>query len=336
LKQSFDKVLMVGDPHATIEELPDCERMVDRIIEVVKIEQPDTVLFLGDQHHNHAVVRVEIIDFWRRAYWRIRSEVQKYNPAETPIVCLIGNHDRPGDSSSQAHAMQAYEDLVFPVDQHVRVNGILLLSYHHDGNDFIKSCNLYPEYKTVICHQTFDGSKYENGFYAKDGIALEQIPQQVVISGHIHSPQKFGKVWYPGAPRWRTSSDVNIDRDIWVVSFKDGLPVKATPYETRGYCRALHTVEDREGLPEPEFVVKAPFQVTVSIYGSREYVATKRARWEALGYRVRSFPIEKTVPRVRESEGISIALQKFVAAYKPRFGTSTERLQKLVSERVTL
>lgn len=328
------KLLLIGDPHATVEELDDCQRLIDLICEVIPKEQPDLVVFLGDQHHNHAVVRVEIIDFWRRAYWRIRDMLHKQNPA-SEIWCLVGNHDRPGDSSVEAHAMQAYEDLVFPVTQHVRhESGILFLSYDHDPENFVNTCNLYPDFKTLICHQTFDGGRYENGFYAKDGIQVDKIPQPHIISGHIHTPQKFGKVWYPGAPRWRTSSDANVDRHIWAVTFEKGWPVKYVDYATEGYCRKLVEVEDHEGQSEPEFLIKQPVLVTVSVYGSREYVDQKRVRWKQLGYRVRSCIQESATPRVRESDGISVAMQKFVAGYRPKHGTSLETLQKLVGERV--
>lgn len=331
----LERYLLIGDPHATVEELPDCRRLIDRICEVVAEEKPDVVLFLGDQHHNHAVVRVEVIDFWRKSFFRIRAKMQEYGSGRD-LWSLIGNHDMPGDSSSDAHAMEAYMDLIQPINQHFRRNDVLFLSYHHDPEEFVKACNLYPDCKTVVCHQTFDGSKYENGFYAKDGISLDRIPQKHIISGHIHAPQKFGKVWYPGAPRWRISSDANTDRALWMVDFKDGEVVKAKSFDTRGYCRALHEVEDRQGQPEPEFTIMAPYQVTVNIYGTREYVALKRERWNINGYKIRTFVTERAAPRIRESEGITVALQKFVAAYQPKHGTPVERLQKLVAERVNV
>jgi DNA repair exonuclease SbcCD nuclease subunit len=334
------KILAVGDAHATVEELPDCQALLARILEVCKLESPDCVLFLGDQHHNHAVVRVEVIEFWRQAYTSIRNVTDKRT---TNIYCLVGNHDRPGDSSSTATAMAAYMDLVHVIFQPDPMwPGVLLMPFFHDGEAFIKSANSYS-IKTMFCHQTFAGSTYENGFYAEDGINVDSLNADRIISGHIHTAQEFGRVWYPGAPRWRTKTDANQDRNLWVLELEDGEIIKKTPYTTRGYCKQLANLIDVEGQPlcwengEPATALEPliePVVITVDIRGTQAYVDQSKLSWKARGARVRASVTTASTPKVRESEGISKALQRFLKEYNAKNGTPPEVLAKMAEERL--
>jgi hypothetical protein len=108
--------------------------------------------------------------------------------------------------------MMVHTNIMVVDEPRVVLPGILFVPYVHDPAEFVQICQQYPEAKTVVCHQTFAGSYFENGFLTPDGVEPNLLPQEQVISGHVHSPQRIGKVWYPGAPRWRTVSDANTER----------------------------------------------------------------------------------------------------------------------------
>ena len=129
---------------------------------------------------------------------------------------------------------------------------------------------------TVVCHQTFAGSDYGNGFYAKDGINPDLIPQKKIIGGHIHSGQEFGKVFYVGSPRWRTLTDANQDRAIWLIEFDgEGNLLNKTPFSTNGVCRRVFAATLTPDNPQiPDMQVKDRYRITVK--GPVDFVEAKR------------------------------------------------------------
>jgi DNA repair exonuclease SbcCD nuclease subunit len=202
------KVLLVGDMHVVPEELQDCQKVIDAIRDTVvwgiKNSKIDTAVFMGDQHHTHAVVRLEVLSFWREALLELGKLCK--------VVLLKGNHDAPADINSRIHVLEAYEGLpnVVVIDKATTIDGIDFVPYM-PAQAFVETVKDLKA-PTLICHQTFQGAQYENGFFAHDGIELSLTPHKHVFSGHIHTPQSWDKLIYVGSPRWRTVSDANVNR----------------------------------------------------------------------------------------------------------------------------
>lgn len=322
------KILFVGDPHVTVEDLDDSQALLNLVFETVQDKKPDRVVFLGDLHHNHAIVRIEIIDFWRRNLACLSKIVN--------VTCLVGNHDRSHDSSQAAHALQSYQDTVSVVDKPTLIGpGILAIPYYHREEDFVEAANSTIS-KVLVCHQSFNGARFENGFYDPHGVDPDSVPQQAVIAGHIHCSQAFGKVYYPGSPRWRTAGDAGQDRHLWLVEFNDGEIINKTTIPTDTHCRKKIDLNFVEGelteLPE----IRGPVSLSVSLHGSPEWVELQREVWSRRNVITKLFPKKKESPKIKESEGISVALQKTVETYEPRFGTPKEVLTKMAAERIVL
>lgn len=319
------KWLLVGDPHVVVDELDDCRRLVDGILETVHNEKPDYVLFLGDQFNNHAIVHVEAIAFWRDAFKRLSA-------SGAEVYALVGNHDMPGDGVSQSHAMMACEGTgVRIVDRPLAVGAALLVPYRHSGEVF-KTDIQTGNRKTIFCHQTFDGGKYENGFYAKDGIALEGLEEFWFISGHIHTPQSFANVTYIGAPRWRSLSDVGVDRALALVEVDDGArPTVLKLFDTGAWCQKLVHVVDRQDQPqEPD--INPGWRYIVDIHGDEAYIQARRPLWA--GCRIRTFKSRTESKPVSESMGINRALSVFLETYRPKYGTDSAILREMVAKRL--
>lgn len=323
------KTLIIGDPHAELTSLEEMSRLVDFIAEKGKEKQVDEFIFLGDLFHTHSVIHLPILEFWKKAFDKLTQIA--------PVLTLVGNHDKSGIKGSNANSMMLYDNVTV-VEDHLVKNNIFFVGYMADYQAFIDLCNANKNtHSTVICHQTFDGSKYENGFYAKDGIDQNLIPQMNVISGHIHTPQQLGKVIYPGAPRWRTISDANIDRYVGYFEFNEkGWPCKVDKFPTDTICSPIYHYKDLEDSPliyiDEEKTKNA--RVTVDIHGSQEYINRKIDRYEELGFKVRTFPTRSFKSEVKESEGMGIAINKFLNTFKPAKGTSPERLLQLAKERI--
>lgn len=319
--------LVVGDPHVTVEELDDCRALRDLVLAECRKHWYQGVIFLGDLHHNHASVRIEVLDFWRGFF-------QELETLYAEALVLVGNHDRGHDQNSRVNSVWPYEGSAAVIDTPRVIHDILFVPWCPTHEEFLAAVkdNKRP---TVICHQTFTGAKYENGMYASDGIDPDAVPANSIISGHIHTPMTFGRVFYPGAPRWRTAADANVNRAIYRMRFMDGMLLETERVETAGHCRQLVDLDIYENeefkVPDP----KVPYSLVVTLHGTQAWIDGIRPQLPA-GTRVRTDVVREKEIRVRESDGIPVALRKYVGAAKPRNQTSNEVLAKLVEERVRL
>lgn len=322
------KVIVVGDMHVVPEETGDCGAVIELIKKVARAEEIQEVWFSGDQHHNHDLVRLSVMHWWRVAFKSLKSEgINSY--------CLVGNHDQSAPGSN-IHAMMAYEGLpgVKIIDTPTVRHGVLMIPYVHEEKEFQDVCLKHAHVPTALCHQTFDGSTYENGFLASDGFNPNLPPQELLISGHIHTGQEFGKVWYVGAPRWRSLSDANVERSIWVLEFSGGKLVNRTPYSTGDVCRQIRHLEDTVDRPV-QLPLEAKHQWRIDVKGSPEWCQQRKKELSAAGARVRIFPDQVSVAgKVRESEGIDKAFSSYLGLFQPKFGTSRETLEQMAKERL--
>lgn len=317
------KLLLVGDVHAQLGSLPECGQLIDFIAQRAEELKPNYIVFLGDLYHTFAIVRVEVMDFWRKAFDRLSAY---------QVIALVGNHDQSGTGDS--HAMVAHQDQIQVVSEPFTVGNLLLLPYYSDAGEFVRAANSFGTRPVVICHQTFQGANYDNGFFAKDGIDLNLLPQKVVISGHIHTESRVGKCWYPGSPRWLTLGDArhNLNKAIWYVDIDtDGGAVTHKKLETHEVCSPIRALaETPESLFAGEFEKNARYVVDLS--GPQGWIEERLAFWQGKA-RVRTFPVEAVAATVRESDGIGVAFCKYAEAFSPKFGTPIATLKQMSKER---
>lgn len=305
------KWLFVGDVHATAQELPDCQKLVDLILE--KTDKETVVVFLGDQYHTHATLRIEVIDFWTKALKSIKDK-------SFQVVLVVGNHDMPHDSSQLVHSMLANntEDMLV-VDRPLLWGAVGFMPYYHNPEKFVDDANELGTFgaETLVCHQTFNGATYENGFYAKDGVEPDSLTATHIISGHIHTPAQFSKVTYVGAPRWRTASDANIDRFLHLYdSDGDGKLTLAEKIPTGTHCRKiLQATINEDGTTEGRTDALDGDVLHIDVRGSKAFCDEQKVKLASSGVRVRTFPKAEKSIKVRESEGIDKSFAKYLEAY---------------------
>jgi len=258
------KILRVGDPHIKVSNLKDAESLMDFVIETAKKHEVPTIEFLGDLFHTHAVLRVEVVDFWQRVFNKIEFE---------GIECrvLVGNHDQPGSREKEQimNALNIFvpedggvDSLRTIINKPVIIDNIAYIPYMSDETAFLKaSHDLHDQAggeKLLVAHQTFTGATYENGFYAEDGIDPALVAQDAIISGHIHKQQEIGKCWYQGTPKWDTMSDANEDKGIWIYEHnKDGSVSSKEFISTAKVVTPIYKHTVNEGDEEPKMVKNA-------------------------------------------------------------------------------
>jgi DNA repair exonuclease SbcCD nuclease subunit len=213
----------------------------------------------------------------------------------------------------------------------------MLAPYYFDPEQFVKDAQKYkPE--VIICHQTFTGSKYENGFFAPDGMDPARLGTPRVFSGHIHSAQALswdgGIAHYIGSPRWRTMSDANVPKNVAIYDTElDTIRL----INTSTWCSPIlsykiDNIADLESItPSPKSRIY--LDLTVPTLEADALVSAAKSRFPTA--RIRVFKVDSTkVNYVSESEGVFNALRRFIDKCQVPYGTDRETLKTMISQRL--
>jgi len=253
------KILRVGDPHIKPSNLKDAERLINFIIETATKRKIDIIEFLGDLFHTHAILRIEVVDFWTNTFKMLED-------AQIECRVLVGNHDQPGSYEKEQlmNALNIFQKTSgiggerFIINKSMIIDQIGYIPYMSSQEAFLNASKaLYNQgaTKLLVAHQTFTGATYENGFYAEDGLDPALVSQEAIISGHIHKNQQIGKCDYPGTPKWDTMSDANEEKGIWIYTHeKDGSIKEKEFISTREIVSPIYKYTVYEGDIEPKLV----------------------------------------------------------------------------------
>jgi len=276
------KILRIGDPHIKPSNLEEAEKLFHFINAKILELQPDRVEILGDLFHTHAVIRLEVLEFWNG--W-LDVFVAHEN---IEFVVLIGNHDMTGNYESHTSALGVFKHMAkkhknLKIVENPRTEGIYsYISYTHDRNTFYDTCRRLASEgsKVLICHQSFSTSKFESGTYDPEGIDPSPIPFDLIISGHIHAHQKCvadGKtIIHPGTPKWDSLSDANEDKGIWLYEHDDitGAIVNETLIRTAGVVTKIVSLVWEEGKDLP--AIPSGCKVNIELIGSSQWVGDQK------------------------------------------------------------
>jgi predicted phosphodiesterase len=319
------KALLVGDPHGTRAEMEDLLRLRAQVLDIEKRIGVDLTVYLGDLFDAFGLKDLEVERFWAETFAMHEKEV----------IALVGNHDRAGDSSLTAHSLQTLgRGGVYVVDRPMVVHGLSFIPFAFSTEQFYRyTQGIATTTKVLVCHQALSGARYDSGHPA-EGPSAESVPHETIISGHLHTAQSFGKVWYPGSPRWRTVHDANKSKSLWVIDVAaDGSIFHSQEFPSE--CRQLlHHIDLEHGqgviglLPSPDA------RYVIDIHGSKAFIEERRKAYSPYpNCRLRVFPTEARVSKVRESDGIEVAFRKYQETFKAPKGTPPEVLARMTKER---
>ena len=196
------KLLLIGDPHLKISRLELSKSFLSWIDGVILDKKPDMIINLGDTFDTHAVVRSEIL-------CEYVDHVKRNN--HIPYMYIVGNHDMFRPNNSKYHVLKSFKGIINNftiIDERTDIDDITYVPYIHDFENFPKHTK-----KVCVAHQTFVGADY--GYYRPDvGVDADKISAEIIISGHIHKRQTFGKVVYPGTPFSHDLNDINQEKGV--------------------------------------------------------------------------------------------------------------------------
>lgn len=274
------KILRVGDPHIRPSNIAEAEKLMQFILETIKKTKVDRLEILGDLFHTHAVVRLEVLEFWDK-WLQIFSDI-----IET--VVLVGNHDMGGDYNSKSHALTVFKRIknerLRIIDKPTIIGIFAYLPYIHSSNVLLESARALASdgAKTLVCHATFSGSQFDNGFYAPEGINPDDIPFETIISGHIHKEQIIanGKVDYPGTAKWDTASDANEHKGIWLYEHDEvtGKTIHRDKISTAKVVTPIMSYKWIEGEEAP--IILEGAKASIELIGSSDWITKQKPKWK--------------------------------------------------------
>jgi DNA repair exonuclease SbcCD nuclease subunit len=196
------KILIVGDPHFQVSNIPEVEIFIERITQLAYTKKPDLIIILGDLLHTHERLHTLPLN---KAY----ELVDKMRNISKTYV-LVGNHDTCNNQQflNDNHWMNGMKEWYNTViiDRVVTevINGLIFTfvpyvppSRFQEALDSVDS-NIWKNSSCIFAHQEFFGCKM-GAIVSVDGDKWpDHYPE--IISGHIHSKQKPQKnVYYPGS-----------------------------------------------------------------------------------------------------------------------------------------
>lgn len=270
------KILYVGDPHVRHNNIDESSALMNFVNDVSLTERPDVIVILGDLSDSFGTVRTVVVDFWKD-WLDTLSEAQE-------LRVLLGNHDmaNSGNDDDSTNFLTIF-NLLRKKNLHIIETPTVIgpfgyVPYMHSKDKFIENANALKQYgaKVIICHQDLDGGKYDNGFYAPNGADTNLLDYPLVIGGHIHLRQRFGKVILPGTARWLNVSDANQDKGLWLVDHdENGMILNEKFIDTSHVCVPIISKSWIEGQEIPTFPPNA--KVTIELVGTSDWVYKQKA-----------------------------------------------------------
>ncbi len=315
------KVLRVGDPHITVRNLTEATLLLEFIREQARKHKVDFIEFLGDLMHTHAVIRVEVLDFWAKAFKDLSSEFA--------IFALVGNHDQPG-SKEKEQAMNALNifqtEIVQIINKPTIINKIAYIPYMSDKEAFIKATqDLYSQgaTKLLVAHQNFTVPLYS------DMIDQNLVPQEAIITGHIHEQRQIGKTFQVGTPKWDTLTDANEEKGIWYYEHNDdGSVISKEFISTRDVVTPILKITMNEG--DAEVVLDEKARNYLELIGSTAWINQMKKKYKGLA-QIKARPSDRKNMNVNKDKAFSM-LEYLDSSFKPIDGIEKTDIKKYLEE----
>lgn len=332
--------ITIGDVHAVQGNLLECEKLIDFTLETAKEKDCNNLLFLGDLFDNFSLINTYVLTFWDKVF-------TKAIDLNFKVFVIKGNHDCAGAGLDEGpHALSSFANknpnLLIIDKPTLIVKGILAIPHYYNQNTFLEALDY--SLKSVYCHQTLDGSRYDNGFYAKDAANVSGYTATTFIAGHIHAKQEWANVLYTGAPRWFNLSDANKQKGIWYLKHAEsGELIKKEFISTETVCRPIFLFDIFEEIPfdyQKLNLIHVNNKTIVNIHGQRTFITETSNKLNVLKEKhklnlfLRPFLTNEKIIKIKESEGLEKAFSSFYNDFEALNGSNKAELLNLIKERV--
>jgi len=225
------KILLFGDLHLGKKASNsyfldlDCE-VIKKLVECVKSEKIEKVVFLGDLFH----IRNEVTT---KALLKGRWVLDNLNALNIPVVMVLGNHCCFYNNTNEVNYYRAwdglYKNITFVENLlEDKENSILYSGWIFTKEDYVKYEELSKKYSFVFGHFEFSGIPMNTQYIMENGF-INNNKNSMIFSGHIHQRTFFNNVIYIGSPyphTWIAKNRTDfgfaiVDTKTKKISFKD-------------------------------------------------------------------------------------------------------------------
>lgn len=185
---SIIRVLLIGDQHFQVSNVPQVEIFINKLSELLSNEQYDLIVSLGDLLHTHERVHTLAL--------KKATEYLDILRCYAPTYVLVGNHDYCNNSQflSDNHWLNSFKgwgNLIVVDKIHIikiKNEQFTLTPYVPNGR-FVEALNTTPgwmESRCIFAHQELSGGKMGAVISECEEWKIEYPP---VKSGHLHDEQ---------------------------------------------------------------------------------------------------------------------------------------------------
>lgn len=193
--------IFIGDPHFQVDNVPEVNIFIEKLLDVIELKKPTFVCILGDLLHTHE--RIHSVPMNKAV-----ELIEKVKVLTDNLLVLVGNHDMYSNqeflnTNHWMNGLKVSADNVCIVDHVVKKvfegQKFIFCPYVYPGKfkAALDTIGEWSDAKCIMAHQEFFGCKM-GAIESIDGdVWSEDLPP--VISGHIHDNQRVGNVYYPGS-----------------------------------------------------------------------------------------------------------------------------------------
>lgn len=299
--------LAVGDPHFQVNNVKQCEQLIERVLATITKVKPDFVVLLGDLLHTHERIHIVPLNLANRFISCIAELV--------PVFVIIGNHDLINCSQflTDNHAFNSFKEKynVTICDKPTVVpfkDKQFVFCPYVPPNTFEQALDTMGEDWTgvdcIFAHQEFYGCSYNPTMKSVEGdIWPEEYP--LVVSGHIHHEQRLQEnIYYPGTPMQHAFGEGE-KKIIALLTFHEGFTIKRIDLELEKKKIVYATLAQAEKYVPPAENVAIKLVIRTNSEAAKLF--RKSAKYKAL---VKAGVLVSFVPETLENASKSAGSEK--------------------------
>lgn len=251
-KRFFNKCLWLTDIHHgernnERQHNQDCSDFIDWVVQEVKENNVDTIIFGGDWFHHRHQIHVGTLNFSKK-------NLKKLNDCNIPVYMLLGNHDLYYKDRRDVSSVEASSDFenIHVIENITRIGDVLLVPWVLSNEvDKVKKelkdctyCFGHFELPNFLMNSLVTVPDKEHGLKYEDFKDVKEW----AFTGHYHIRQNKGKVFYTGNTFPMCFSDVwDDERGIMILNWGEYPEFKKFPNAPK-----YRTINLSEIIEDPE------------------------------------------------------------------------------------
>ena len=233
-KEPFDQVIFISDVHfgkGNIEKLHIMKDYFDNFfIPFVKQQKKShnpCIVIAGDYFDNRQNIDINVLN--------VAIDVMKCIANECQVYVVIGNHDIYKKCETDITSVKPFDDvdgvmLIYDKYELTLKDDKKLLLVSWIG-DFKKENKIIAEnkdnYDILVFHTELSGMTYDNNRPIINGLNLDIVEDDKIVSGHIHKRQESKKGIYLGSPYHLDRSDIGNRKGIYTFTVDNGKLIRS-------------------------------------------------------------------------------------------------------------